>query len=132
VVEIDATTMSALRTFSPGGTIQEVQLAPDGSELYTVNEQGSLFIYALPAGTLAATVQLGLGSGAFGAAITPSADRTKLFVTLTNTGELKVVDRASRLVTRTIYTGGMPRRIAFTSDGTAVVANEAGYVTWVK
>ena len=66
---------------------------------------------------------------AFGASITPSPDRSKLFVTLTGTGDVKVIDRATRAVTRTIYVGGAPRRIAFTSDGTAVIANEAGYVT---
>ena len=132
VVEVSTSTMTALRTFTPGGTIQEVQLAPDGSELYTVNEEGSLFVYTLASGTLAATINLGSGSGAFGAAITPSPDRTKLFVSLMWSGEVTVIDRATRAVTKTFYVGGTPRRMAFTANGTAVVANESGYVTWLK
>jgi YVTN family beta-propeller protein len=48
------------------------------------------------------------------------------------TGEVKVIDRATHTVTRTLYVAGTPRRIAFTSDGTAVVANEQGYVTFVR
>jgi YVTN family beta-propeller protein len=123
--------MTAARTFSPGGTIQEVRLSPDGSELYTVNEEGTFFVYSLGSGTLASSLNLG-GSGAFGASITPSPDRSKLWVTLISAGEVKVVDRATRTITRTIYVGGNPRRIAFMSDGTAVIANEFGYVTWVK
>jgi YVTN family beta-propeller protein len=97
-----------------------------------VNEEGRLFVYSLISGALMARVNLGLGSGGFGAAITPSPNRTKLLVTLMATGQVKVVDRASRSVTRTISVGGTPRRIAFTSDGTALIANEAGYVSWAK
>jgi YVTN family beta-propeller protein len=132
VVEVTTANMSAGRTFFPGGTIQEVRLSPDGTELYTVNEEGLFFVYSLGSGALASSLSLGASSGAFGATITPSPDRTKLFVTLMWTGEVKVIDRGTRAVTRTIYVGGTPRRIAFTSDGTAVIANEMGYVTWVK
>lgn len=130
VVEVNTANMTALRTFSPGGLIQEVRLSPDGTELYAVSETGTVFVYSLGSGALVSS--LNLGGGGFGASITPSPDRSKLWVTLTSTGDVKVIDRATRAVTRTIYVGGSPRRIAFTSDGTAVIANEAGYVTWVK
>jgi DNA-binding beta-propeller fold protein YncE len=84
----------------------------------------------LPAGTLSATVSI--GPGPYGAAITPAPDRSKLFVTLSD-GEVKVMDRGSRQITHTYYVGGRPRRVGFTSDGTAVVTNETGgYVTWLK
>jgi YVTN family beta-propeller protein len=128
VVEVDPRTMTALRTFAPGGLTQEVVLAPDGSELYVVTEGGSLYVYDLATGGLAAS--LALGSGPFGMALTP--DGTKLYVTVMWDGEIKVVDRATRTVTRTLYVGGVPRRVAFTTDGTAVVANESGYVTFVR
>jgi DNA-binding beta-propeller fold protein YncE len=43
-----------------------------------------------------------------------------------------VLDRATLAVIRT-FTGGSPRRIAFNRAGTtAVIANEAGYVTFIK
>lgn len=128
VVEVDTRTMTALRTFTPGGMVQEVVLAPGGGELYTVNEDGSFFVYNLTTGTL--VTSFALGGNPFGMALTP--DGTKLYVTLTRSGEIKVIDRATRTVTRTVLVGGTPRRIAFTADGTAVVGNEAGYVTFVR
>jgi YVTN family beta-propeller protein len=48
-------------------------------------------------------------------------------------GEVVVVDRATRTVVQRIATGGVPRRIVFDQAGTlAVVANEQGYVTYIR
>ena len=133
IEELKTSDMTGLRTFSPGGTVQEVLLSPDGTELYTVDETSSRFlVYDLATGDQVASVSLGNGAGGFGAAMTPSPDRSKIYVTLTFAGDVKVVDRLTRTVVRTIHVGGAPRRIGFTSDGTAVIANESGYVTWVK
>jgi DNA-binding beta-propeller fold protein YncE len=128
VVEVDTRTMTALRSWAPGGTVQEVVLAPGGAEMYVVNEEGSWFDYNLTTGALVAT--LALGNGPFGMALTP--DGTMLFVSVMRTGEVKVIDRAARAVSRTLFVDGTPRRVAFRADGTAVVANEAGYVSFVR
>jgi YVTN family beta-propeller protein len=132
VVEVNTSNMTALRTFTPGGTVQEVLLSPDGAELYVVSESSMFFVYDLASGNPRASVSLGSGAGGFGAAMTPSPDRSKIYITMNFVGDIKVFDRGTRTVVRTIHVGGAPRRIKFTSDGTAVIANEAGYVTWVK
>ena len=133
VVEVATSTMTSSRTYSVGGTAQEVQLSANGSELYAVSELGTLSIFSTSTGALLTTLDLNApGGGAFGAGLTTAPDRTHLFVTFPFTGDVKVVDLNTRTVSRTLYVGGAPRRVAFTSDGTAVIANEAGYVTWVR
>ena len=129
VMEVNTATMTVVRTFNPGGTTQAVVVAPDGAEVYVVNEQGFLYAYNLATGALAWTVDLG-GSGPFGMALTPNG--TELYITVMWTGSVKVVNRATHSITRTYFVDGVPRRIGITSDGTAVVANESGWVTWLK
>lgn len=128
VMEVRTSDMALLQTFSPGGTTQQVVLSPDNSELYVVNEEGGLFVYNIATGALTQSVT-NLGSAPWGMALSP--DGSKLWVGLLFTGEVKVFDRATRALTKTWYVGGMPRRIGFLTNGTAVVANEAGYVTWL-
>lgn len=129
VLEVNTATMTTLRTFTPGGTTQAVVIARDGSELYVVNEEGYLYAYNLASAALVATTDLG-GSGPFGMAPTP--DGTKLYVTVTLTGGVRVVDRSTHAIVRSYFVDGHPRRIGFTSDGTAIVANEDNYVTWLR
>lgn len=128
VMEVRTSDMALLQTFSPGGTTQQVVLSPDNSELYVVNEEGGLFVYNITTGALTQSLT-NLGSGPWSMALSP--DGSKLWVGILFTGEVKVFDRATRALTKTWYVGGEPRRIGFLSNGTAVVANEAGYVTWL-
>ena len=127
VMEVNTATMTTLRTFTPGGTTQGVILSPDGSEMYVVNEQGTLYAYNLGTGALAWTLYLN-GSG-FGVALSP--DGTKLYVTVMSSGTVQVVNRATHAISRSYFVEGTPRRIGTTSDGTVIVANEQGYVTWL-
>ena len=128
VMEVRTSDMTPLQTFSPGGTTQQVVLSPDNSELYVVNEEGGLYVSNIATGALTQSVT-NLGSAPWGMALSP--DGSKLWVGLLYTGEVKVFDRATRALTKTWYVGGRPRRIGFLTNGTAVVANEAGYVTWL-
>ncbi len=129
VLEVNTATMTTVRTFTPGGITQAVVIARDGSEMYVVNEQGYLYVYNLTSGALIATTDLG-GPGPFGMAL--NLDGTKLYVTVRLTGAVQVVSRATHSIVRSYFVDGHPRRIGFTSDGTAVVANEDGYVTWLR
>ncbi len=129
VLEVNTATMTTVRTFTPGGTTQAVVVARDGSELYVVSEEGFLYAFNLASGALVATTDMG-GPGPFGMALTPGG--TKLYVTVRLTGAVQVVSRATHSIVRSYFVDGHPRRIGFTSDGTAVVANEDGYVTWLR
>jgi YVTN family beta-propeller protein len=127
--EIDTRNMTVLRSFFGGGLTQEIVVAPDGSELYVVNENGNLEIHNLQTGARAATVFL--GGQPFGLAMT--ADNLQLYVSQMSAGTVSVVDRQTRAVVKVIPTGGIPRHIAFSFDGgTAIITNEADYVTFVQ
>ena len=80
----------------------------------------------LAEGTQGHLTGVALDGPAWDLQLTP--DSTQLYVGLLD-GAIQIVDRADRLVVRTVQTGGRPRRIAFDRSGTtAVVANEAGWV----
>ena len=128
-VEVDTRTMAVLRTFHSTGLTQEVVVAPDGSELYVANENGYLEIWNLATGSRSAHIFL--GGQPFGMAMT--ADYEQLYVSQLSAGRVTVLNRTTRAFVRTIQTGGVPRRIAFSSEGSiAVITNEAGYVTFVR
>ncbi len=119
----------AARTFVLGGTPQGIAISPRGDTLYIANESGVLDVVDVATGTV--TTPVNFGAGAFGLALTP--DATRLYATLPSVGAVSVVDRASLAIIKTITTGGIPRRIAFSSDGlTAAVASEAGSVVFIR
>ena|SRR5215203_2829715 len=47
---------------------------------------------------------------------------------LPEAGEVRVLNRASLTPVKTIFVGGVPRNVVFSSDGTALVANEQAIV----
>jgi YVTN family beta-propeller protein len=119
----------ARRVYNLGGAPQGIAISPGRDTLYVANESGVLQVVDIASGTI--TVPVNFGSAAFGLALTP--DSTQLYATLPNAGAVSVVDRASLTVIKTITTGGIPRRIAFSSDGlTAAVASEAGAVVFIR
>lgn len=157
VREINFKRNAVLRTFTLGGRPQAIAVAPDASELYVANEgTRRLEILNLWSGATITAVALGgapfdlqltparpdmssrVTTGAvalMGAAVglPPSRDRAEIWVSVTSSGEVKVLDRVRRTVLRTITTGGRPRRIAVAASGSgAVVANEAGWVDIVR
>lgn len=130
VTEINVKGLPAVsRVYTVGGTPQGVAISPHGDTLYVANESGVLDVVDVASGTV--TTPVNFGAGAFGLALTP--DATQLYATLPNVGAVSVVDRASLTIIRTITTGGIPRRIAFSPDGlTAAVASEAGSVVFIR
>jgi YVTN family beta-propeller protein len=129
VVEIDGTARAIVRTLPvPSGTLQETAVSLDGTELYVVAEGGDLIVWDLTTNQLKQSVP---GAGGFGIGL--SSDGKFLYVTTAYEGTIKVIDRVSRVVLRTIATGGAPRRIAFDpTSGIAMVTNENGWVDFVK
>ncbi len=131
VAEINLRTRQVVRTLNVGGRPQGVVVSPDGGTLYLANEIGQLQFWDLSSGTLATAVLLP-GGGGFGLARRPSDGR--LYVSSSYIGRrVTVVDPSTRLIVDSIATGGVPRRVAFTADGSVgIVTNEAGWVDFIR
>ncbi|HZS59099.1 MAG TPA: hypothetical protein VFA43_07495 [Gemmatimonadaceae bacterium] len=129
IVAIDTRTFTVSRTLSGGGLMQQAVVSPDGGTVYAVNENGNLYVWT--GQSSAPTQTIPLGGQAWALAMTP--DARQMYVSLLNTGQVLVVDRGSLSIVATIPTGGVPRRIAFTEQGkVAIVANEAGYISFIN
>jgi YVTN family beta-propeller protein len=122
VAEINTTTKTVVRTFTVGGVPQGLAVATDGSELYIANEASGLQVWDLGTGMSVTTVNL--GGGAFGLALSP--DGTVLAATQPALGRVHLVNRATRAISRTVITWGVPRRVAFSADGTRLVVPNEG------
>jgi YVTN family beta-propeller protein len=128
VTELSRTTGLATRSFTIAGSAQELAVSADGAQLYVANEGGALEVRSTT--TLGLVTSVLAASNAFGMKLTP--DNTQLYVTQSAAGNVLVLDRATMAVVRT-FAGGSPRRIAFDRNGTtAVIANETGWVTFIK
>ena len=130
VLEVDTPTMTVLRTFVTGGKAQEVVVSRDGAELFVADQDlEKVDVFNLVSGEHITSIPV--GGNPWSMAMTP--DQQQLYVGLVFQGEVTVIDRATRTVVHRIGTGGVPRRIVFNSEGTlAVVANEAGFVTYIR
>jgi YVTN family beta-propeller protein len=128
IYAFDTQSRRVTRTFNVGGTPQRMAVSPDGAELYVANEASGLNVVTLSTGV---TGTYPLGGGGYGLALSP--DGAQLYVTLPDAAILRIVDRASLQVVKSIALGGRPRVVAFTPAGdAAVVTNEAGWVTIVR
>jgi len=129
VKEINFKRDLVLRTLPIGSEAQGLAIAPDGSELYVADQAGyQLKIVSLSSGAVTSIV---LPGQPFDVQLSP--DGTMIWVGQYTAGQVQVFDRSTRALRRTIRTGGTPRRIAFNHAGTlAVIANEAGWVDFVK
>lgn len=131
VTEVDMTTDEVLRSFDVGGMPQEVVVSKDGDELFVANEAGWVDIFDLETGARAA--QVDVHGGAFGMALSPDQQHLYVGVIGGSGSSVEVVNIPSRHIIHSVAVGGVPRRIAFTRHGgIAVVANESGYVSFVR
>ncbi len=129
VSEIRTDSSGWLRTVPVGGIPQGLAVSLDGAELWIANELG--YVSVVNRSTGAKTDSLPLTADGFGLAMTP--DGKQIYVGMRTAGVVRVFDRATRAVVKDIATGGYPRRIAFSADGTwAVIANESGWVDFVR
>ena len=120
---VDPASGQILNSRTVGGTGQEVVVSPDGSELYVANEAG--WVDVLDTSTLNSKARVTIPE-AFGMSLSP--DGSKLWVSCTRIGVVFVLDRVTRTLVDGFYVTGLPRRIAFTSSGKALVANEGGWL----
>jgi DNA-binding beta-propeller fold protein YncE len=135
IAEINTESNTVARTFkiSSGSTrLQGMAISADGSQLYVADEGGLLRVVDIASGTQVDSVVV--GQRAF--AVARSPDDAQLYVGVMDLGLVRVIDRASRTIVKTIQLpeyGAFPRRIAFSVAGeTAVIADENGWVHFVR
>jgi YVTN family beta-propeller protein len=124
VTAIDVQTREINRIYSVGGRPQRLAVSPDGSELYVANEEQGLDVVNVVSGDV---TSIGFQTAGYGLGLTP--DGTQIYVLLPDAGEVRILDRATRVPAKTLAVGGRPRNVVFTEDGrTALVATEAAVV----
>jgi YVTN family beta-propeller protein len=123
VVAIDRATSTITRTYTVGGMPQRLAVARDGSELYVANEVSGLDVVNVSSGAVTST---SFGTAGYGVGLTPGGNR--LYVTLPQAGEVRVLNRTTRALVKKLFIGGTPRNVAFGSQGTALVTNEEAVV----
>lgn len=128
ITVINTNTNTVATTLSTGGRPQGMAFSRNYEELYVANETlGRLEIWSTTTNTKITDVAL--GGQPFGVAI--SRDDAQLWVS-DLTGKLHTVDRVARTFTTTTL-GGKPRRLAFDRfGGTLVIANENGWVDYIR
>jgi sugar lactone lactonase YvrE len=132
IVEYNLRTRVRVRAIQVGGFPQGMVVAPGGATLYYADEAASrLQILDLASGTISGYVDLP-PAGGFGLARNPA--NGLLYVSTSYYGaRVLVVDPVARQVVKTIVTGGVPRRISFTANGSVgIVANEGGWVDYIQ
>jgi YVTN family beta-propeller protein len=128
VYEINTVTDSA-RGLLTTGYLQDIAVSRDGAELYVAKEDGPMEIRNAATGVLITT--LPAATGVFGLRVTP--DGRHLYAGILFGGEVRVFDRASRALLRTIPVANDPRRLAFDRYGrTAVITDQLGAVYFVR
>jgi DNA-binding beta-propeller fold protein YncE len=130
IKEFDLGTSTLLRQTNTRGSPQGLTLASSGSELWCANQFGWVNVWSTPTGARLDSISLQAGRTGFGIAKSP--DEAVFYVTLPDSGLVRIIGHASRRIIKTLRTGGRPRRVAFTPDGRFVlIANEAGWVDMV-
>src|SRR3954470_1469462 len=123
VVAINPATNTITRTYHVGGMPQRLAVAPNGSKLFVANEVSGLNVVVVTSGAMSST---SFGTAAYGLGLNPRSGQ--LYVTLPETGEVRVLTRATLTPVKTLHIGGTPRNVAFASDGTTLVTNEEAVV----
>ena len=128
VTEINTASDIVVRSFTAGGTPQDLVVGRGDSTLYLADEGGWVAVWNLKTWTRTDSIPV---PAAFGFALTQ--DGAQLWVTQTGIGQIAVIDCVSGAVVETIPVLGRPRHLAMTPDGrTAVLANEAGVVQIIR
>ena len=128
VTEVDARTMTLLRTFGVGGRPHGLAISPDGSTLYAAdNSLGRVLAISTTTGAVTGNVAI---PGAFGIAISP--DGSTLYVT-TDNARAAVITASTLTVTHLYETGSNGRQVVAAPDGTtAYSANDGGWVDIIR
>lgn len=126
VYEVDASTGATRAVGSNAAT--NVAVSADGNRLYAVSENTTLTVLDIDTGAIVTTWTLPCAMWGIEMAL----DGTKLVASCPS-GSVLFINPTDGTVLSTVTTGGTPRRIAFTPDGTfALVADNMGYVHFIR
>ncbi len=133
VLELDDRSGQIVRRI--GGTAQGHVLSPDGKRLYIVSGFGG----GVEIWNLETEAQEPSAGPVFGNDLTVSPDGRFLYVMRSSNidGRLYIVDAKSGATLREVVLGGVPKRIAMSADGVALITNEGdvdvfGWVDFVR
>lgn len=121
IAELDATTNALLRIIPLSGTLQDIDISPDGTELYVAVEGKGFDVVNVATGAVSASITL---NSAFGLRVSPQG--YYVAVGDPSTGHVFVYDRVLRRLVAQFSVSGIVRRLAFDSgDTTLAVASES-------
>jgi WD40 repeat protein len=133
VLELDDRSGEIVRRI--GGTADSHVLSPDGKRLYVVSGGGG----GIAIWNLETEAQEPSAGPVFGNDLSVSPDGRFLYVMRSSNidGRLYVVDARSGTTLREVVLGGLPKRIAMSADGVAIITNEGdtdvfGWVDFVR
>jgi YVTN family beta-propeller protein len=131
VVEFNLRTRTLGRTLAVGGVPQKLVVSPNGNELYIANEAGYVQFWDLDTG-LQIGSNLALPSAGYGMARRPSNGLLYVTSAYYGGGYIHVIDPVSRTLVHSAVLGGATRHVVFSADGSGLVANENGWVDFLK
>jgi YVTN family beta-propeller protein len=130
ITVINLKTRASVGSFVVGNAPRGLLVSANGAELYVANEVGQLQYWSIATRAKVGSTTL-TGGGGFEVARNPA--NGYLYVSTSYYGRrVHVINPATRAVVRVIVTGGVPRRIGFTSSGLGIVANEGGWVDIIQ
>ncbi len=116
---LHADTLTKIAEYPVCADPRSLARAPGGQLWVTCFDDDQIRIVNETNGTLVATLDTGYGSGPTAVAVSP--DGTRAFVSLSNRGELRRYDSASRALTGSLPLGRDPRALAVSADGARVL-----------
>lgn len=131
VVEFNLRTRTLGRTLAVGGVPQKLVVSPNGNELYIANEAGYVQFWDLDTG-LQIGSNLALPSAGYGMARRPSNGLLYVTSAYYGGGYIYVIDPVSRTLVHSVVLGGATRHVVFNAGGIGLVANESGWVDFLK
>lgn len=118
--ELNASTLAAVRTFSPTG--KGIAVTPDGSELYAISEFTGMRVITLSNGNVTPVAT----SAGFGVAVRDNE------VIIAGGSTVQFINRSTLGIIRTLTVGSNNRRPTATPSGVIVVPDEDGRVLFLR
>lgn len=113
------------------GNPEDLAASITGGKLFVANARAGVSVWNTSTRQLITTIGLPGNGETFGLAMSP--DGKQVWAASPTQGRVYIIDVGTDAIVGTVETGGTPRRLAFSKDGTfCVITNEAGWVDFVN